>query len=226
MFPADPPSQMTCRQRREMQLTDASEPPSERGPEALRILTVCTGNICRSALAEVLLRTELEPSGVVVHSAGTHALVGSGMPPEQQRIALGRGAAAEMVDAHRAQQLVEPLVADADLVIAMTKAHRRYAMRLVPAQLRRIFTAVEFAQLSAQLTDEQLAAIASSGGASQRERFDALVFALDARRSAGTDDEDIVDPYRRSAGMYEQSAQQLAPVLREVTRVVRRAVGA
>ena len=53
--------------------------------ETLTILTVCTGNICRSPLAEVLLRQRLEPLGVRVHSAGTSAV-------EAMTETIGRGA--------------------------------------------------------------------------------------------------------------------------------------
>ena len=47
------------------------------------ILTVCTGNVCRSPIAEKLLRLELRDlPGVRVHSAGTNALVNAPMTPE------------------------------------------------------------------------------------------------------------------------------------------------
>src|SRR5690606_12746543 len=46
------------------------------------ILTVCTGNICRSPLAEAVLASRLADLDLRVHSAGTQALVGHGMPPE------------------------------------------------------------------------------------------------------------------------------------------------
>ncbi|MGB4136056.1 MAG: low molecular weight phosphatase family protein, partial [Microbacterium sp.] len=158
------------------------------------ILTVCTGNICRSALASVLLQARL--GSVRVLSAGTQALEGEGMPPEQQSIARGRGARAEDIAAHRAQQLVEPLVAESELVLAMTQEHRRYAMRLVPGQLHRIFTAREFARLAAQLSDAEVQRIADGAGADARDRLGAVVLAISARRGAGEPDEDVIDPYR------------------------------
>ena len=51
------------------------------------ILTVCTGNICRSPLAEGLLRMVLGGLDVTVQSAGTAALVGEPMTEQNQRIA-------------------------------------------------------------------------------------------------------------------------------------------
>ncbi|MGB3377055.1 MAG: hypothetical protein WBA87_18175, partial [Microbacterium sp.] len=55
------------------------------------ILTVCTGNICRSALAESVLATRLTDLDVRVHSAGTQALVGHGMPREARALAERNG---------------------------------------------------------------------------------------------------------------------------------------
>ena len=57
------------------------------------ILTVCSGNICRSPLAEQLLRVGLtDLAGVTVSSAGTIALVGEGMPAEAQALSVRYGA--------------------------------------------------------------------------------------------------------------------------------------
>lgn len=55
------------------------------------VLVVCTGNICRSPLAEALLRTRFAGSGLRVHSAGTHALPGVPMTDPAQQVARARG---------------------------------------------------------------------------------------------------------------------------------------
>ena len=60
------------------------ETPRDLPAAAPRILIVCTGNICRSPLAEQLLRQNLTAAGIdaVVTSAGTRAMTGSAMTPE------------------------------------------------------------------------------------------------------------------------------------------------
>lgn len=181
---------------------------------------MCTGNICRSALATVLMRGRLRDLPVTIFSAGTHAMVGEGLPAEQREIARGRGGSDSEIDAHAAQQLQEPHVLDATLVIGMAHDHRRYAMQLVPGHLKRIFTATEFARLAAGVDDS--AVLDAVGQATSPEaRLLAAVEMIAARRAAGDDDPDVVDPYRRPADVYEASAAQLDPVLQQLERIAR-----
>ncbi|MBR0564513.1 low molecular weight phosphotyrosine protein phosphatase [Azoarcus sp. L1K30] len=87
-----------------------------------KILTVCTGNICRSPLAEFLLRERLAAAGkkVEVRSAGIGALVGHPADDTTQDVARKHGTA---LDGHRAQQLDTELTRWADLILVMEKHH-------------------------------------------------------------------------------------------------------
>jgi len=83
------------------------------------LLTVCTGNICRSPLAELYLRRGLSSwDDVTVSSAGTMA-VDDDVMPDQAR-ALARSFDLEPDD-HRARFLFERDVRDADLVVALAR---------------------------------------------------------------------------------------------------------
>ncbi len=89
----------------------------------LEILIVCTGNICRSPMAEGLLRHLLPPDvkdQVTVRSAGTQGLHGHQAAP------LAIEAIAQWgvdISAHRARMLTRDLVRQADLILAMEKDH-------------------------------------------------------------------------------------------------------
>lgn len=193
----------------------------------LTILTVCTGNICRSPLAEVLLRAQLEPLGVRVHSAGTHALVGHGMPEPALELAVQEGADPEVAAAHQARYLVEPLLADADLILTMAREHRSHVVKMMPNRLRRTFTVREFARLASTLGSEEARAAADAAGDDSRERFAAVLRAVNDQRGltpSSGDDDDVIDPYRRSRETYARSAAELTPALVEVERVVRDAL--
>jgi protein-tyrosine phosphatase len=98
----------------------------------LTVTFVCSGNICRSPIAEKVFVAELEQAGladrVQVTSAGTgHWHVGE--PADPRAVAVLR--AAGYADGHVARQLDAELLA-ADLLVALDEGHRRAIQRLVP----------------------------------------------------------------------------------------------
>ena len=87
------------------------------------ILVVCVGNICRSPMAEALLRRELRgQDGTKVHSAGLGALVGH--PASEYSVEL-MAEIDEDITGHRAKQIHPDMVRDADLVLVMEAGHKR-----------------------------------------------------------------------------------------------------
>ena len=87
------------------------------------VLMVCTGNICRSPMAEGILRHLLPDAleaEVRVRSAGTHGLHGNLAEPFAVKAAAAVGA---NISDHRARILDAPMVRSADLVLAMEKYH-------------------------------------------------------------------------------------------------------
>ena len=197
-------------------------------PEAQpNILTVCTGNICRSPLAETLLATHLFGLDLRVHSAGTQALVGHGMPPHAREIAEQEGVAAGLSQAHQARLLTESMMRDADLILTMTEEHSNHAVQLRPSRLHRTFTVREFARLAGSLTDAELHRAAGSAQA-PRMRLSAVLQAVADQRGLApraVESEDVIDPYRQSPAVYRQAADQMLPGLGQVERVVRAALG-
>ena len=97
-----------------------------------RILIVCVGNICRSPMAEALLRERLRGRGVVVESAGLAALAGKPVDPGAADVLAAKGLAA---DAHVARKLTPEMIAAADLVLAMDP-RQLAAVRAIAPQAR------------------------------------------------------------------------------------------
>lgn len=190
------------------------------------VLTVCTGNICRSPLAELHLRRGLSGlAGVSVASAGTMA-VDADVMPDQAR-ALARSFGLEP-DEHRARFLFEREVSDSALVLALAREHRRAVVSMHPRASRYTFTLREAARLAVGVTDEDLDRSAVGVGASVPERLQAVVELLASRRGtveAPDDplDDDVVDPYRRSDEVFEESGRQLVPAADTLVGLLRRA---
>jgi protein-tyrosine phosphatase len=116
---------------------------------AFSVLIVCTGNIARSPMAELLLEAMSDPrSGLVVSSAGVHALVGQPMDP---------GSAAAMnhlgldPSRHRARQFEPVMAENADLILTAERYHLEVVLHQVPTALRRTFTIKEFARVAGHL---------------------------------------------------------------------------
>lgn len=99
-----------------------------------RVMTVCTGNICRSPMAEVVLRDRLEAAGL-----GDRVVVDStGVSDEEHGNPIDRRARASLVargypvPSHAARQVRAGDLAERDLVLAMTASHARALRRIAP----------------------------------------------------------------------------------------------
>ena len=95
----------------------------------MRLLFVCSGNTCRSAMAAAIARSRVAP-GVEVDSAGTGAAPGDPAMPEAVAVARRHGLA---LDDHRTKALTRELVESADHVLVMKPEHGQRVQQLLPA---------------------------------------------------------------------------------------------
>ena len=112
------------------------------------ILFVCTGNICRSPMAEGLLKAM--QSDFSVSSAGVSSMEGWNAMPEAIDVMREHGVD---ISDHSARQVTEEMVRDADLVLGMTRRHREILKHTFPEAEGKIFTLKEFAGTGVDIED-------------------------------------------------------------------------
>lgn len=182
--------------------------------ETFRILTVCTGNICRSPVAERLLQKgldDLHPGKFLVSSAGTSALVGRAMQPLSAEIVQAHGGNSE---GFAARQLNPALIREADLILALTTEHRTQILHMAPAAMKRTFTIRELGRM---LTYLGTSSPPSTSPIQAAESWRTLATSAASVRhltvAHGPLDNDVVDPYRQDASVYKEMELQLLPAL-------------
>lgn len=188
-----------------------------------RILFVCTGNTCRSPLAEGLFRKWASREGLrcEARSAGVAALDGSPISKHSADILRGRG----VLDRICSTSVSKETVLWADLILTMTTGHKQTLLRRYPEAVDKVYTLKEFAE------DDPVAAETIA----ERQR---LHSELQIKRALGepiTEEElgrvrlleldmpnfDIADPFGGDRAMYEKSADEIEAYLIKLIRKLR-----
>jgi protein-tyrosine phosphatase len=177
--------------------------------QALRVLFVCTGNLCRSPMAERLLHAALAPAGdvVMVTSAGTSTYAGRPMDPNAERALRELGVPLDRP--FRSRTLSRDLVVSADLVLTAERPHRAVVAELDRGSWGRTFTLLEF---------KRLVEGAQVGESHAEERGRALVAWSASRRTllhaARPEDDDIEDPIGQRYAVFRRSGECIAESVR------------
>lgn len=159
------------------------------------ILTVCTGNICRSPLAEQMLRLRLDGDPrFEIASAGLQAVVGASMDPDAAQLQYYGGDSLPP----RGEQLVGGHAEAADLILTMTRAQRDELLRRFPKAMHRTFTLAEFVIL-----------LRHQNSASHDPRAIIAEAALSRGAVLLTDDDDVPDPIDASSEVHAAVAAQI-----------------
>jgi low molecular weight protein-tyrosine phosphatase len=180
--------------------------PGVRNEEfALHVLFVCTGNICRSPIAERLAAAysaRFKVPDFSASSAGTRALIAH---PIQEEAALVLEKLGGEASNFAARQLTSRIASDADLVLTMTRAHRDIVLAHAPRQLHRTFTLSEAARLVSECSARNVADLAT------------LRPHLAAHKAP-----DIPDPIGQSADVFAMVGSQIADFLPPILELCQR----
>jgi len=190
--------------------------------ERVRVLFVCHANLCRSPMAERLMRREifdrLGPDGAAFQaiSAGTHAWTNQAMHPYAAEVLEESGAD---TTGFRSRRLTAGLVARADLVLTATRRERSACVTFEPAAVRRTFTIPQFGRYAAAMSTYTLTAVWPP-----QKRLHSLIELLALVRGelpvATLDEDDLPDPVNRPLQAFRRCGAEIEQVIEVMTALI------
>lgn len=191
------------------------------------IVTICTGNICRSPAMDLLLAHEL--TGAAAHgtprfsvsSAGTHAMTGWPVNPPMDRLLEAHGVD---VSGFAARQATATLLSGAGLILTATREHREWVTEHAPSTVRRAFTLTEFADAVSRADAAALSPAELVDWAAAHRPTQAVVTRSRSTRR-GYAEGDILDPYGLGDAAYVAAFTQIAAATGVIAAALRATAG-
>lgn len=180
----------------------------------MHIMFVCTGNICRSPIGELLTSHYLERTSMQVSSAGTHGLDSHPIDPSSEYLMNAVG-----IDTSdfRSRRLTRQMAESADLILCFEKQQRADIVTLAPNANRYTFLITDFANMCEYCAKNNLVE-----GMTIQERLQSVIRASTLIRPMLPTAQNIADPHRQSFDKFRLAAEQTNAALRTIFTSMRK----
>ncbi|KJS20229.1 MAG: hypothetical protein VR72_15435 [Clostridiaceae bacterium BRH_c20a] len=128
---------------------------------AKKVLFICTGNTCRSSMAEaiaakIIAENQDKFADFTVTSAGTYALDGVQAASQAVKVAEEQGLS---LHDFRSKSINPRLISEADIILTMTRGHKQQLLNIAPEAKDKIFLLKEFAEILEKQLEKEITSL-------------------------------------------------------------------
>ena len=180
---------------------------SDPAATPVAVLVICTGNICRSPMAEAFINQRAGEAGIGISATSAGFLL-DGEPAAADTVAAMEELGIDL-SRHRSRRVTPEMVTAADLVITMERTHARSLALEVPGSAEKIHT-----------IGAAVAGLASPADEPIRDRITRLGRERPAEVLLGRGTDEVEDPYGRPSRFHRRTAQHLDRLTSELVEVL------
>lgn len=183
----------------------------------MKVLFVCTGNICRSPMGELMFPLFFHDTTIETDSAGTQGLIDQPIDPSSAKLMPLDGIDSS---SFRSKRLTPQLAMSNDLILCFTEHQRKSIVTLAPRVRTRTYTLNDFANLCSYFGENNLLQ-----GTTIEDRMREVMYNTSMVRHMIPQAADITDPYNKDFQAFQTAHDQIGYAIADIAAVLEHTKG-